>query len=351
MDPLVSSKRSSRFSLSRLNLFASKEDASAQSPKGSSSSISRSQSRKSTNQPQQQQPQKPATTTSSAAGPPPADPPPAYTETKVSSSGASTRNPTTSRIGAYQGLSAANISTEDDEFAFLSSFDTVFLIDDSGSMTGDSWAEVRGVLREIVPTCVAHDSDGVDVYFLNHRSSELLDKGSGKAGTGYRGVTNAEGVAELFRRVRPSGGTPTGQRLGQILRPYLNRYRKVVDETEDVFAMKPLNIIVITDGAAGDDPEDPIVFAAKELDELRAPGYQIGIQFFQVGDYPEAAKALKALDDDLPNKGVRDIVDTCYFQAGTKGRITSQKLLKVVLGAVDKRIDKNDTRTAEAKRR
>lgn len=344
MDPSNSSKRSSRFSLSRLNPFSSKESITTQSSKGSSLSLSRSQSRKSATQPQQlQQPtQQPVTATPAGA-----DPPPAYTETNVTTSGASTRNQNISRTGAYPAPSAANISTKDDEFAFLSSFDTVFLIDDSGSMSGSSWGEVRRVLKEIVPTCVEHDSDGIDVYFLNHKSGELLDKVSGKAGSGYRGITSANRVTELFRDVSPNGGTPTGSRLGQIIDSYMRRYRKVVDETEDIYAMKPINVIIITDGASGDDVESPIIRVAKELDELRAPIYQVGIQFFQVGGYVEAAKALKALDDDLPNRGVRDIVDTCYFQAGTRGTLTSQKLLKVVLGAVDKRIDKSDTRTAE----
>ncbi|KAK8134297.1 hypothetical protein PG984_006309 [Apiospora sp. TS-2023a] len=342
-----SSKRSSRF-LSRLNPFSSKDSkdslSTQSSSKGSGFSISRSLSRKSTNQSQQlQQPtQQPPTTTPSGA-----DPPPAYTETNVTTSGASTRNQTTSRTGAYPALSAATISTKDDEFAFLTSFDTVFLIDDSGSMGGGSWAEVRRVLKDLVPICVEHDSDGIDVYFLNHKSGELLDKVSGKAGSGYRGITSANRVTDLFREVSPSGGTPTGSRLGQILDSYMRRYRKVVDETEDIYAMKAINVIVITDGASGDDVESPIVRVARELDELRAPEYQVGVQFFQVGGYVEAAKALKALDDDLPSRGVRDIVDTCYFQAGTRGTLTSQKLLKVVLGAVDKRIDKSDTRTAE----
>lgn len=97
---------------------------------------------------------------------------------------------------------------------------------------------------------------------------------------------------------------------------------------------------------ATSDPEPPIVTAAKELDELRAPGYQIGIQFFQVGDDSRASEALANLDDGLAKQGIRDIVDTCYFQAGTRGTLTSQKLLKVVLGAVDKRIDRKDTKTA-----
>ncbi|KAK6850541.1 hypothetical protein PG987_000175 [Apiospora arundinis] len=282
--------------LSTFNPFASKDSSSAtQSPKGSSFSISRSFSQRGTSQQQQQQP---ATAASSAA-----EPPPAYSETLASPLGASSHNLTTSKAGAYQPLSASNVSTDNDEFAFLSSFDTVFLIDDSGSMAGRSWAEVGTVLKEIVPTCVAHDLDGIDVYFLNHKTAEKLDKASGKAGTGFRGVASASDVDVMFNS---SGccrsSTPT--------------------------------------------PSPPIVTAAKELDELRAPGYQIGIQFFQVGDDSRASEALANLDDGLAKQGIRDIVDTCYFQAGTRGTLTSQKLLKVVLGAVDKRIDRKDTKTA-----
>ncbi|KAK8129883.1 hypothetical protein PG999_002263 [Apiospora kogelbergensis] len=345
MDPSNSSRRSSRF-LSRLNPFSTDKDSSlTQNSKGAGFSISRSLSQRSSNQ--QQQRAATATTTS-------ADPPPAYAETNnVSSTGASTRDPaiSSSIAAAYPALSAANISTRDDEFAFLASFDTVFLIDDSGSMAGSSWREVGAVLQGIVPICVEHDSDGVDLYFLNHKTNETLDKETGKAGTGYRGITSASRVEAIFGSMVPNGRTPTGERLLQILRPYLNKYRKVVNQTEDVFGLKPLNIIVITDGVAHSDPEPPIVTAARELDELRAPGYQIGIQFFQVGDDQAASRALQQLDDGLASYGIRDIVDTCWFAAGERGTLTSEKLLKVVLGAVDKRIDRKDTRTAEAKRK
>lgn len=57
-------------------------------------------------------------------------------------------------------------STVDDEYAFLTSFDTVVLIDDSGSMAGRSWRETKDALEMIVPVCVQHDSDGIDMYFL-----------------------------------------------------------------------------------------------------------------------------------------------------------------------------------------
>ncbi|KAK8862091.1 hypothetical protein PGQ11_008326 [Apiospora arundinis] len=340
MDRSNSSKRSSL--LSRLNILSSSKYSLSPtpSPKGSSSFLGRSLSQRSSNQP--------TTTIPSAA-----DPPPAYTEANnVSSTGASTRDPATSsifRTGAYPALSAANVSNKDDEFAFLASFDTIFLIDDSGSMAGQSWREVGAVLQEIVPICVEHDSDGVDLYFLNHKTTEAIDKESGKAGSGYRGITSASRVEAIFGGMAPQGRTPTGERLLQILRPYLNRYRKIVDATEDVFGLKPLNIIVITDGVATSDPEPPIVTAARELDELRAPGYQIGIQFFQVGNDAAASRALQQLDDGIAGRGIRDIVDTCWFQQGARRTLTSEKLLKVVLGAVDKRIDRKDTRTAESK--
>jgi hypothetical protein len=63
-----------------------------------------------------------------------------------------------------------NLSTPDDPYAFLSTFDTVFVIDNSGSMAGHSWREVKEVLSAITPICTTYDDDGVDVYFLNARN-------------------------------------------------------------------------------------------------------------------------------------------------------------------------------------
>jgi hypothetical protein len=61
-------------------------------------------------------------------------------------------------------------TTADSPYAFLTQFDTIFLIDDSGSMAGRSWRETSAALRAIVPICTAHDADGIDIYFLNHRN-------------------------------------------------------------------------------------------------------------------------------------------------------------------------------------
>lgn len=152
----------------------------------------------------------------------------------------------------------------DDPYAFLSSFDTIFLVDDSGSMAGSRWNETRQALEAITPICTAHDADGIDIMFLNKRDNEH-----------YHNVVSTSTVREIFSAVSPGGGTPTGQRLNQILKPYLRRYESNPDGT------KPINIICITDGAPSDDVESPIIAAAKKLDKLEAPAWQIGIQFFQ----------------------------------------------------------------------
>lgn len=206
--------------------------------------------------------------------------------------------------------------------------DTVFLIDDSGSMAGRSWRETRQALEIIAPICTQRDADGIDIYFLNHVGYSL-----------QKNITTAEAVVRLFETVRPSGSTPTGQRLDQLLRPYLERYRYNPDLT------KPVNIIVITDGAASDDVESPIIHAAKRLDRLDAPAWQVGIQFFQVGKEPGAREHLKQLDDELKELAgdgeLRDIVDTVPFTGDGNAELSAAGILKVVLGAVIRKQDRN----------
>ncbi|KAL7765805.1 hypothetical protein ACKLNR_003721 [Fusarium oxysporum f. sp. zingiberi] len=137
----------------------------------------------------------------------PQDAPPAYT----ASAGPSTSS------------SLASITSAEDKYAFLSTFDTVFLIDDSGAMAGRSWREVRDALLAITSICTSHDPDGVDVYFLNHKSGA---RGSAtQAPNGYNNIRNPAGVQRLFESVRPSGATPTGNRLQSILNPGLKDYR------------------------------------------------------------------------------------------------------------------------------
>jgi uncharacterized protein YegL len=201
----------------------------------------------------------------------------------------------------------------------------VFVLDDSGSMRGRSWRESKEALAAIAPICTKYDADGIDIYFLNERHV-------------YRNITSASAVNEIFTTVTPRGGTPTGQRLHNILKPYLDGY------STDPTGTKPINIIVITDGVPTDDVESPIISAAKKLDKLDAPPWQIGIQFFQVGNEPEARQHLKDLDDNLAemagDNDMRDIVDTVPYKQG-ENVINADGILKVVLGAVNRRLDRS----------
>lgn len=274
------------------------------------------------------------------------EPPPAYS---ASPRGQSTTPPPSHDVPRMTSPAASTTSTrteKEDAFAFLSTFDTLLLIDDSGSMARRSWRETRIALSTLLPTVIANDVDGIDIYFLNHQSSHVGDPRQGIAAGGYLNVASVAEVERIFNSVRPRGSTPTGQRLRTILKPYLAKL-EFEDGKGKMDDVKPLNILTITDGVPSDDVESVLVNAAQKLDRLDAAPHQVGVQFFQVGNEDGAAAALQELDDELRSLvagGVRDIVDTCTWMGGAAGdeelRLTADGILKVVLGAVVKRLDR-----------
>ncbi|AEO61365.1 hypothetical protein MYCTH_2311429 [Thermothelomyces thermophilus ATCC 42464] len=270
----------------------------------------------------------------------PIDPAPAFPTLAVSNP-PSARQPSPAPSFS-SARSNPSITSREDPYAFLSSFDTIFLIDDSGSMAGRSWREVKEVLVSIAPVCTSHDANGIDVYFLNARNPSPSDRDDRTQG--FRNITTPKQVEDVFRRVRPQGATPTGTHINAILRPYLRELEHAIARTgnPDECGVKPINMIVITDGAPTDDPEAVIVSLAKKLDALDAPPHQVGIQFFQVGNDPEATRALKELDDGLTEQGggIRDMVDTVTWESSPGKPLSADAILKVVLGAVVKRLDR-----------
>jgi hypothetical protein len=144
-------------------------------------------------------------------------------------------------------------------------------------MAGRSWREVSQALSIIAPIVSDHDDDGLDLYFMNHKSADPGVLSEGVAAGGYRGIKRATAVTEIFTRVRPQGGTPTGTRVHNILKPYL---AKLETEMADGKEKKPLNLIVLTDGVPSDDVESVLISAAKKLDKLDAPPFQVSVQFF-----------------------------------------------------------------------
>ncbi|KAJ9245263.1 hypothetical protein DTO169E5_1130 [Paecilomyces variotii] len=262
--------------------------------------------------------------------------PPPYSEVLP----AGTKFPAMNHLSANNGISA------DSPYAFLKEFDTIFVVDDSSSMTGWRWQEAEQAISAIAPVCTQFDPDGIDIYFLNHRNAR--DRSHGGA---YLNVKTAEGVRNIFHSVAPCGPTPYGKRLLQILQPYLVRVEKMAAATDDVgalrdpaLAVRPLNIIAITDGEFTDDAESVIVDAAKRLDRCRAVPWQVGIQFFQIGNDEAARRYLEELDDELEhkvqNENIRDIVDTVPWRGDRGQSLSGEGILKVVIGAVHKKYDK-----------
>ncbi|OCT50187.1 von Willebrand factor [Cladophialophora carrionii] len=279
----------------------------------------------------------PFTTTVPTRRPAAPEPPPPYSPPASTSASASAAHAASSVPFSPADLANTMQTGDDSPYAFLRTFDTIFLIDDSGSMAGRSWRETSSALAAIAPICTAHDPDGIDVYFLNHRNPHSTHGG-------YTNLTTPGAVQSLFQNVRPLGGTPTGTRLNQILKPYLAELADSLERQAHGHdaTVKPLNMIVITDGVPSDDVESVIVSAARKLDSMAAEPWQVGVQFFQVGREPEARDMLQELDDALSGEyHIRDMVDTVPWSGddGDEG-LTGQGLLKVCLGSVVRRWDR-----------
>ncbi|KAK7178280.1 von willebrand factor [Paraphaeosphaeria sporulosa] len=113
------------------------------------------------------------------------DPPPAYSPGPTAQTSIS-RQP------------SIDPATDDDPYAFLRNFDTIFLIDDSGSMAGSRWSQVGQALTVIAPICAERDEDGIDVYFLNTEKPWLQQRTAGN-------------IIEIFQTAKPGGQTFTGK--------------------------------------------------------------------------------------------------------------------------------------------
>lgn len=212
---------------------------------------------------------------------------------------------------------------KENQLEFLRSYDTIFVVDDSssmnvnerpdGSMGQSRWEEARDALAGMVEIAAKYDDDGVEVHFLNSDRS-------------LSNCREPQVVKRLFDSITPEGMTPTGTKLELLLLQYMDDI-ETFKQTRQGKEPKKRNYVVITDGAASDDPESVILATAMRLDRANFPLTQIGIQFVQVGDDAEARAALQELDDALQSQhSCRDIVDTVPYSGMT---LNSDLLIKV----------------------
>jgi hypothetical protein len=193
---------------------------------------------------------------------------------------------------------------EPERFETLKDYDTVFVIDDSGSMqkptdsrnpnSPDRWTSMTQGLEKFVTIAARFDKDGIDVYMLKHNKSR-------------KGLKSVKDVLKIIRHTNISdpisgGGTRFKSQLETIIGGRLEQLKQY---REHPYAPnqhpKPLNLIVVTDGEADDEEavEAFLVDTAKELERLAVPRNFVGVQFVQVGDDIEASAYLHRLDDDL----------------------------------------------------
>ena len=238
------------------------------------------------------------------------------------------RRPDSMLSGTSTLVNERNITDDNDIFNRLRMFDTVFIVDDTGSMVlaahekepeGQSrWDATKQALGHIIGLAAPKDEDGIDIRFL--KSTEL----------GGDKMKSVEEVMRLVEEVdmfddRRGGGTFFEEHLKDEISLRREEYRQYCEQdaaykSKDRVARarlekpqppKKLNLIVITDGQADDkqEVEDYIVETARELDKLKAPATQIGLQFVQIGEDESARNFLKRLDDDLKhqNPPIRDV--------------------------------------------
>lgn len=185
------------------------------------------------------------------------------------------------------------------------------------------WDETASALVGVVEKATKYDEDGIDIYFFN---SQVV----------VNGVRTASDVRNLFRRVDPRKSTPTARALKRVTEPYMQKL-----EAQGPRNVKPLNLIILTDGAPdrNESPEGVIVDVARRLDAAKAPPMQLGFSFVQIGQDDEAQQALTYLDDHLKTEyGIRDICDTTLTTPDS--HLNSEYLLKALLGGVNRKIDR-----------
>jgi hypothetical protein len=207
---------------------------------------------------------------------------------------------------------------KEDDLAILKDYDTVIILDDSGSMT-PLWPQACRILGILAEVAAKYDKNGIDIHFLNES----------KAGEHLK---SRHEVEHLFAGVSPSGPTPLGECLERVS-------HRLLKEIAKGNPCKKVNYLVITDGRPTDDAEGAIVHIAKRLDKAGATLSQLGFKFIQIGSNENARKFLEKLDNELKEKySIRDMVDTEPYNGS---ELTAARLVKLLLGGINRKVDRS----------
>ncbi|KIM75813.1 hypothetical protein PILCRDRAFT_665625 [Piloderma croceum F 1598] len=214
---------------------------------------------------------------------------------------------------------------------YLRKYHVLFVIDDSGSMTQDNrWGEARDALVGVAEHAVKYGSTEIDMRFFNS-SKKCQDVKSVDIVVNIFNQTTPKGAMVLRSSSRAqidciiSGVTPTGAVLKEILDDHILKLDAAVNQSE-YYDIKPLDVIVITDGIPTDKPKDVLVEEALRIRSRKHHPNCVGIQFVQIGSDDNAEAALK----DLMFGNIGNMVDTVPYTAV----LTPQRLERILLGGI-----------------
>lgn len=162
----------------------------------------------------------------------------------------------------------------------LSNFETVLIIDDSGSMNtplsnskhATRWEELKEVVNIVVKIATIFDEDGIDINFLNRQN--------------YKNVKDLATVNNILND-NPYGLTPLNKVLQDILLEYEN-------------SIKPVLIVIATDGVPTDSMGYPDLKNFKYT--LKNKNHtQFYVSFLACSDQDSDVGYLNELDKKIPN--------------------------------------------------
>ncbi|KAL7410773.1 hypothetical protein BDY24DRAFT_398432 [Mrakia frigida] len=309
---------------------------------------------------------------------PPPSPSPSMSRPTFQSTYLSLPRPTPSSSSSPEPVFAENDPLE---ILTFSSYQTLLLVDDSRSVRLDSSAALEAISK-LVPV-VSLLSSPPEIIF-----ARLKGRGA-TCGTEGEVRELLEAATLKWNKEQSGSGVGLGRKLGEVLRDHLGRLQREVerDETREMEGergnrrdagfeerlgvredasrrgerIKPLSIIVLTDGTSSNDLESVLVSTTKRLDHLNAPNGQLGVFFLQLGNDPLARDyllSLSKLSTKHPSLG-REIADSTAWRSLSSpptsssdprahldeeggGEEAAVLLRKTLLGSINRRVAEVD---------
>lgn len=222
------------------------------------------------------------------------------------------------------------------DLAVLGLYDIVIFGDDSGSMGTEEpkednlsrWEILKQVVKTIGFWSSLMDADGVVVRFIN-------------SAVEGNGISNSAEIDNIFRTVRPSGGTPLGEQLDQkIIR------KIVVPVIQSQEIQRPVLVLNITDGVPSNSNtvKQTILNCRNFCASTKYGENAVAFSFAQIGSDRTATEYLGQLDTDPQVGHLIDCTSEFSIEKEECGAGFTEAVwvVKLMIGAVDPAYDSAD---------